>query len=133
MKLTMNIKRVWTIVAVAALVMIVLGLNWLDYVRTHSPHPSMTEYSAVMAAATEYSHRLKAQGLPVPASVSLPELIAEGVLRQSDVRSFDDLQVTISLKFDETRPQDSLMSVRFPDGGEVIALADGSVQQRVRR
>jgi hypothetical protein len=130
MKLTMKMKQVWVIVAVAAVMMIVCGVN---YVRTHSPHPGMGEYRKVLAAASEYSHRLKAQGLAVPASVTLEELIKRGVLREGDVGGFDGLQVSISLKPDETHPQDALMSVSFPDGREVVALEDGSIQQRGRR
>src|SRR5664280_385621 len=101
MKLSVKVKRVLGIVTVAAVMMIVCGVN---YVQTHSPHPGMGEYRKVLAAASEYSHRLKAQGLAVPASVTLEELIKRGVLRKRDVRGFDGLHVSISLKPDETRP-----------------------------
>jgi len=42
------------------------------------------------------------------------------------------MDVQINLSADVTRPGDVLARARLPDGVEIIALADGSVQQRRR-
>jgi hypothetical protein len=130
MKRSVNMKRVWIIVAGAAALMIAYSLN---YVPTHSPHPAIPEYSKVLAGANAYRDSLKEKGAPIPASVTLQELTERGFLRHSDVNGFDGMQVTISLKTPtETRPQDSFLRVGFPDGREVAVLGDGSVQEMRR-
>jgi hypothetical protein len=125
MRPPLNIKRIGMIVAAVAVLMMVAGSI---YVGDHSPHPAMSQYSKVLAAANAYSISLKNQGLWVPASVTLQELGMRGFLQPSDVAGFEGMQVTISLRPDESQPQDALMRVRLPDGQEVVALGDGSVQ-----
>ncbi len=119
--------RVIFITVAAFLLMLAAGLA---YVRTHSPHPGTREYQAVMAAAKAYGAQREARGLPVPASLSLGELAKEGLIPETVSRSFEGLEVTVSLRGEKgTAFLGPLMRVRFADGHEVVAFNDGSVQQ----
>jgi hypothetical protein len=130
MNLDVNKKRVCAITGALVILMIAFGVY---YVRTHSDHPGMPEYAAVLRAAAAYSQQLTAQGLPAPQSASLEDLTRRGLVRQSEVGAFQGLGVTISLKPGAAQPQDTLMTVTFPDGRELVALGDGSIQQRAKR
>jgi len=83
----------------------------------------------IIAAAKAYADSLKTQGLPVPATVSLPDLISRKLLTEADVSGLAGLEVTVSLSVEEANPQLVLARARLPDGREIVALADGSVQQ----
>ncbi|HOY60537.1 MAG TPA: hypothetical protein PK640_20655 [Verrucomicrobiota bacterium] len=84
----------------------------------------------LLAAAKTYTDGLRAQNVPVPASVSLHELIARNLVTEADVSGFAGMEVTVSLTVDESRPQEVLIRARLADGREVVALADGSVHSR---
>jgi len=84
----------------------------------------------LLAAAKTYTDGLRAQNVPVPASVSLHELIARNLVTEADVSGFAGMDVTVSLPVDESRPQEVLIRARLADGREVVALADGSVHSR---
>jgi hypothetical protein len=129
MNLQVKWNRVWAIGGVVAVLIVVSGVN---YVRTHSGHPAMAEYWALLNAAAKYSQQLKTEGAVVPESISLEELSRRGLVQQGVAKAFEGLRVTISLKPDAVRPQDSLMTVTFPDGLQVVAMGDGSIHERVR-
>jgi hypothetical protein len=128
----MNRKHLLAIVVAVVCAGVLMLAGGLLYVQTHSPHPDMFEYSKVVAAAERYKADLEKRRLPVPSSVTLQELLQRRFLAHDEVKDFDGLQVTVSLRADVTRPTAELMRVRFPNGDECIALGDGSVQQ-VRR
>ncbi len=129
MKHTFSAKRVLVVVVTAAVLMIAVALH---YVSSDSPHPGMGEYSRVVTAAKSYGSGLRAQGLAVPDAVTLEELLKKGLLNPADVKGFDGMQVTVSLKVSETQAQEAIMRVRLPDGSEYTAIGDGSVQQTRR-
>jgi hypothetical protein len=106
-----------------------LVVGSMIYFAPSTPHLEQVNAPRLLAAARTYADSLKAQGLPVPASVSLQELISLKLVTSSDVAGFAGLEVTISLTADGSRPQEVLVRVRIPDGHEIVALADGSVQQ----
>ena len=83
-------------------------------------------------AVQRYRADLVARDSALPATVSLRELTNQGYLHARDVAAFAGLETTITLAASESRPQEILMRARFPDGDELVALADGSVQT-VRR
>ena len=101
----------------------------LVYFAYSSRHPDHVNSLKLITAAKAYAVALKGEGSPVPTSVSMKELITRGLLTEGDVPGFAGLEVTISLSVDEMHPQDVLARVRFPDGHEMVALVDGSVQQ----
>jgi len=83
----------------------------------------------LISAVQAFCQNLTARGQPLPASVSLRELISSGYLAASDIRAFDGMDVTISLAANENTPLGALIWARLPDGSINALLADGSVQQ----
>ena len=123
-------KRIFKIIAVVAVVMIAASITYFIFTR---PAPARVDAPKIMAAAQSYAHDLRAHGQVVPATVSLHDLIANALLRPEDVSGFSGMEVSISLTVTEANPQDVLMRVRMPDGSEILAMADGSVQSaRIR-
>jgi hypothetical protein len=98
---------------------------------TRTPAAAL-DATRLAAAVRSYADTLRTEGKTVPTSVSLDQLIARGLLAPDDVSLFAGLEVTLNPAADESRPQDLLAQVRFPDGAVVAALADGSIQQRPR-
>jgi hypothetical protein len=110
--------------ALAAVLWLGLGLSYLMRApETPDPRP-------VYQAAQAFKLALVAKGQPVPPTVSLADLTREGFYSQSQAAAFDGYEVRVSFTADDRRPQDVLMQVRFPDGGELVVLCDGSVQSR---
>jgi hypothetical protein len=61
--------------------------------------------------------------LPVPASVPLQTFIDQCLLEPADVGSFQGMDANISMTTTNGLPH-VLMSVRLPDGTEMVLLAD---------
>lgn len=95
--------------------------------RTPGDSPNM---ASIMAAARAHLGSLKAEGRPVPDSVSVADLIARGHLTPAEAGLFANLEVTLHPTADPTHPGSPLAEVHLPDGQLVVALADGSVQVR---
>jgi hypothetical protein len=97
-------------------------------------HPPALAFNGarLFEAVRQYRVDLLARDGTLPATVSLRELTNQGYLHAREVAAFAGLETTIALLADESRPHEVLMSARFPDGAELVALADGSVQT-VRR
>jgi len=81
------------------------------------------------AAIHAYSLDAKQHNNSLPSSISLQELITKGFLKHEDVSAFDGMQVTVYSTVDDTTPQAVLMRAQLSDGSQIVALADGSVQQ----
>src|SRR5262245_39071986 len=82
----------------------------------------------LISAVQAFSRDATSGGLPLPATVSLTELIGGGYIAASDARAFDGIELTISLTADESLPQEIFIRARLPDGSLMAVLADGSVQ-----
>lgn len=108
-----------------------VGVGLLGVLLNGVLHPKLPpiNFPALIAASQTYRRDLEATRQPVPESVSLRELTNHGYLRAADVPGLAGLAVTIALN--EGRPHDVLVRVRFPDGGQQVLLADGSVQPAV--
>jgi hypothetical protein len=127
-------KRTRAIILLVAGVLIVaclvcFALFHSDSIRVATDRINSLAADKIVAAAQTYAHDLEKKGLPVPASVDLKELVANNLLSREDVKGFDGMEVSISLKADETRPGDVLMQARLKDGSQVVLMGDGSVQQ----
>lgn len=106
---------------------IVLLGTVLDIVLKPDTRP--VNLARVLTASERYRAELEAAGRPAPDTVSLGVLLERGWLRAEDIPGFAGLEVEVALQPDPARPQDVLMRARFPDGDELVALADGSVQR----
>ena len=120
------VSRVAVVVVCALGLMLAAGLL---YVPSHSPHPDVRAYAKVVAAAQRFRADLRSQRQAVPDAVTLQDLVHHGFLAPAEVKGFNGMQVTISLRTETDRPEEALMRVRFPNGDECIAMGDGSVRQ----
>jgi hypothetical protein len=115
----------------AALALITLStvlVTTLFFSATSREHYSVDAVKLVQAARS-YARILTGQELPVPATVSVRELIAQGLLKETDVSGFRGMVVTINLAAKESHPHDVLVRAVCANGDEIVALGDGSVQQ----
>ena len=115
------------LVVAAVVICVALVSHW------QRSEPAFKDAPNLVAAAQAYSRDQAARGQPLAASVSLRELISGGYITTNEVRAFDGMDVTVSPTASDTNPQAILIHVRMPDGTEIAALADGSVQQLPRR
>lgn len=112
----------------AVLTLVIVAGSWF-YFASSSSKPGYVDWGKLLAAVKIHKDDLKRQGMEVPASVSLKELITRGLLSEADVSGFSGIDVSLNMSADESRPQDVLVRARLPDGHEIVALGDGSVQQ----
>ena len=119
-------KRTLIVIAILT-VAIVVGS--MVYIASSSRQPGRVDALKILAATRTYTADLKARGVAIPASVSLQELINRRLLTTSDVSGFNGMDVTVNLSADDSHPQDILIRARLANGQEIVALADGSVQQ----
>ena len=123
----MNFRR-WLILlslsGVMAAVVLAIAEPWW-----HATPPRATDWSKFIGALRHYSQRRIAEGRPVPTSVSLGQLISDGLLKREDARAFDGMEVAFNLKADGRNPQAILAVARMPDGAQLVLHADGSAEQ----
>jgi flagellar basal body-associated protein FliL len=117
-----------TIAIAVAVVITVAAALFYTFVISKPPSARFNG-AAVVAAAQAYTRDLRARKQPVPSTVTLDELVTAHFLKPDEVAAFHGLNVTIMLTSDAGNPQAVIMRVHFPDGGDVVLLADGSVQQ----
>ena len=123
----MKIRRLILIasllVAVAALASWLLVSHWQRSEQTFKILPKLA------AAEQRYEHDRVSRGQPLPASVTLQNLVSGGYISADEVRSLDGSDVTFYPAVTDATPQAILVRVRMPDGVEIAAFADGSVVQ----
>jgi hypothetical protein len=121
------VRRMAIAIAVAVAIMVAAGLV---YVFLVSKEPSARfNGAAIVAAARAYTRDLQGRKQPVPKSVTLEELVTLHFLKPEEVTAFHGTRATIMLTSAEGNPQTVLMQVHFPDGGDIVLLGDGTVQQ----
>lgn len=113
-------------------VAVVLGTGIGSHLASIQQETGHLDGARVLKALGQYQEDLRREGKEVPGAVSLRDLVARGLLTEDDVSVFAGVDVVLSLSVEESRPQDILARAQLPGGDEVLALADGSVQQ-VRR
>jgi uncharacterized protein YxeA len=119
----MKAKKILIITVVAA--MAIIG----GFFFFSKPQKGHFDNGKFMAAIHAYCSDAKEHNNTLPSSISLQELIARGFLKDADVNAFDGMKVTVYLTVDEKDPQAVLMRAQSSDGSQIVALADGSVQQ----
>ena len=80
-------------------------------------------------AVESYSRDYVSRGQPFPSSVTLQDLVNGGYISAKEVQPFDGIEVTIYPTVNHSNPQAILVRARMPDGVQIVARADGSVQQ----
>ena len=124
----MKIRRVIVIAsllaAVAALTSWLLVAHW-----QHSEQ--MFKILPKLAVAEQcYVRNHVSQGQPLPAFVTLQDLVSGGYISADDIRSLKGSDITFYPQANgDSEPQAILIRVRMPDGRQIAAFADGSVAQ----
>jgi hypothetical protein len=121
----MKAKR-FLLFAAGIIIAAIVGCYFFVVLKPQTGH---LDAKKITAAVQAYSSKMKSQNQTLPPSVSLQELITKGFLKHEDVSAFDGMEVTVYLAVDETTPQAVLMRARLSDGSQIVALADGSIQQ----
>lgn len=111
--------------AYSGLALIVLIAGFLAYLFLQ---PETVDAQNIFSAAQAYTRKLKAQGLPIPPTVTLKELMENKLLAPADVSGLKGATVTVSLTANVNDPQAVLIRAVFPDGQEIVTLADGTVR-----
>jgi hypothetical protein len=121
------VRRITIAVVCALAFMVAAGLV---YVFVAAKNTSVNfNGAALVAAARAYTRDLQVRKQPIPKAVTLEELVALHFLQPADIEAFRGLKATILLTSEGGNPRAVLMDVRLPDGGEIVLLGDGSVQQ----
>jgi hypothetical protein len=80
-------------------------------------------------AVQNYSRALTSRGQSLPSSVGLQDLAGGGYISAEDVQACAAMDITFYPTTSDSNPQFILVRVRMPDGVQIVALADGSVQE----
>jgi hypothetical protein len=120
----MKTKKI-LIFTVVAVMTIISGFFFI----VSKPQKGHFNAGKITTAIHAYCRNAKEHNNNLPSSISLQELITKGFLKHEDVRAFDGMEATVYLTVDDATPQAVLMSARLSDGSQIVALADGSVQQ----
>jgi hypothetical protein len=116
---------VGVLVVVAALAGTALILHW-----QHAQ--SAVRFQELVSVAQGYSRDHISRRQPIPPSLTLHDLVSGGYLPAKDVRAFDGLDVAFYPTAGGNNPQAVLGRLRMADGTQMVALADGSIQQLPR-
>jgi hypothetical protein len=121
------VRRMTVAVAAAVAIMVAAGLV---YVFVVSKEPSAKfNGAAIVAAARAYTRDLQTRKQPVPKSVTLDDLVASHFLKPEETAAFRGMNATVMLTSADSGPQSVLMRVHLPEGGDIVLLGDGRVQQ----
>jgi len=110
-------------------IFVALGMALVAFTACSERKQVFKDLPGLISAVQGFSQDLAKQGLPLPSSVSLGELVSRGYISTNSVQAFEGLEARIWLSVNPAEPQSVLMSARLPDGSVNAALADGSVQQ----
>lgn len=118
----MEARQRWTILGGVVVVAVIAVL-----VLVPRAPQGQVDARRLFEAIQGYTQQARASGTPVPATVSLQELLTRGLLQPQDVSGFDGMEVIVSLKADPTDPDAVLMEARAPDGYRIVLRVDGRV------
>lgn len=108
----------------------VLGLGAWLLVNQWARKATRLDTARIIESVQTYRQENAKAGKPMPASVSLRELISLGHLRPEDVSAFEGFEVDVVLQPDESKPRQVLLRAKARDGIEFVVLSDGSIQSR---
>jgi len=121
------VRRMTIAIAAAVAIMVAAGLVYLLVVSKET----VTRFNgaAIVAAARDYTRDLQARKQLLPKSVSLEELVTQHYLKPGEIEAFHGLNAMVMLTGSSGATPSVVMQVHFPDGGDIVLLSDGSVQQ----
>ena len=122
--MSMKTKKI-LIFAVVTVVAIICGFSFI----VSKPQKGHFAAGKITTAIHAYCSDAKEHNNSLPSSISMQELITKGFLKREDVSAFDGMEVTVYLSVNDTAPNAILMRAQLTDGSQIVALADGSVQE----
>jgi hypothetical protein len=122
----MKMRRIIAISALsfltAALVSVGLIYRWRHL------GPTVKDFARLPPAIHQYCRDRISRGQPPPPAITVKDLVAGKYISAEDAHAFDGMDLNIYAVVDETEPQAILVRARMPDGTQIVALADGSIQ-----
>jgi hypothetical protein len=94
--------------------------------------PTLNGYPKLVTAFKKYTRDHVSPGKPLPASISLQDLVNGGYLTTNDVKELNVQELTIYPTAGKHDPKAVMVRMRMPDGRQILTLADGSTQQLPR-
>jgi len=110
------------IVAVGATTYLVLESYWAHH------QPPMKDMPIVLMALRHYSDDKLAAHKPMPAKVSMQDLVESGYLKPEIAAEFKEVDLTFFPVAAGGGPKSVVARARLADGSQVVLLADGSVE-----
>jgi hypothetical protein len=117
-------------VAATAAISLTLALGTAIYFANINPEDHSINAGKLLQATRSYVHLLAGKEQSLPDSVTVKDLITQGLLAEADVPGFHGMDVSLKLSADDIQPHEVLVRARYADGDEIVVLGDGSVQQR---
>jgi hypothetical protein len=114
------------------LVAIAAAVSWLFITHWQRSDQAFKILPKLAVAEQSYLRAHANSSQPLPASVTLQDLVSGGYISTSEVRSLAGSDVTFYPMVTGAAPRVILVRVRMPDGVQIAAMADGSVQQLPR-
>ena len=110
------------IVAVGASAFIVLESYWARH------QPPLKDLPVVLTALRRYSEDKLIRHQPMPAKVSMQDLVQAGYLKPQEAAEFKEVDLTFYPLAAGSGPKTVVARARLADGSQVVLLADGSVE-----
>ena len=120
------------LILVAGLLVVLAAIGSVLLVSHWQKSRSFKGLSKLAAAMQTYAHDQLSHGRTLPSSVKLQDLPGGGYISPDEVRDLGGADVTFYPTVNESDPQAVLVRVRMPDGSQIFAVADGSIQS-IRR
>lgn len=136
-----NIPIIILVVITAGCGLLLFWQEWRPLFMAHRQHveglmlpdqPTSSGLPRLVAAMKGYSRDYISRGQALPASLTLQDLVNGGYLSTNDVQALNGADVTFYLTASNRNPQAVLVRMRMPDGRQIVALTDGSIQQLPR-
>jgi hypothetical protein len=123
----MMFRRSVLIAVLIAAVLLIAG--WL-FLSPSKQSQWIKDLPTLAAAVQRYSHDQVWLGRTLKPTVALQDLADGGYLSPGTAREFTGADVTLYPNSNESDKNAVLVRLKLADGGQVVALADGSVQTR---
>ena len=108
---------------------------WFELNRRHiesltlPDQPTLSGCPKLVAAIKSYSLDHTSHGQPLPASLTLQDLVNGGYIDTNDSIGLDGANTRFYPIAKERDPKAILVQMRMSDGRQIVLLADGSIQQ----
>ena len=104
---------------------------YFQVIASSTTHLDQAAAMRIIGAAEKYTRDLHAKQKPIPAEVSLKQLVDLYYLKPQDADAFRDMDVTLGLTTTNSDSAAVVMRVHFHDGGSDIQLLEDGTPQLI--